>query len=271
MEPYLWLIPLGFAIGAYGTLIGVGGGLVLMPVLLLAYPGDSPDLLTAISLAVVFLNALSGSIAYGRMHRIDYRSGLVMAAAAVPGAAVGAITTAHLPRGAFDLVLGGLMLAVSVFLIWRPQPAAPRAPAPSGGRIPTPAWAGTNRFGTYSARTAVAVSFMVGFISSMLGVGGGIIHVPAMVHLLGFPVHVATATSHFILALTALTGTGVHFAQTDMMAGINRIVGLGIGAVVGAQVGAAISTRIHGNWIIRGLAVVLGLVGIRVLVLAMGM
>ena len=66
------------------------GFFVLMPILLLAYPDDSPDLLTAISLAVVFFNALSGSIAYGRMRRIDYKSGLLMAATALPGAVIGA-------------------------------------------------------------------------------------------------------------------------------------------------------------------------------------
>ena len=100
MVDYLWLIPLGFAVGACGTLIGAGGGFVLMPILLLVYPKDSPDLLTAISLAVVFCNAASGSVAYGRMRRIDYRSGLLMSAAAVPGAILGAM--AHRPycRGA---------------------------------------------------------------------------------------------------------------------------------------------------------------------------
>jgi uncharacterized protein len=269
MESYLWLIPLGFAVGAYGTLIGAGGGFVLMPILLLVYPQDSPDLLTAISLAVVFFNATSGSVAYGRLGRIDYRSGLMMSAAAVPGAVIGALVTGHVPRGAFDVVLGSLLLAVAAFLIWRPQPV-PRA-AGSGGRRPTPAdAAGTNRFGTYSAPLAVGLSFVVGFISSLVGVGGGIIHVPAMVHLLGFPVHVATATSHFILALTALTGTGVHLMQSDMTAGVQRLIGLSIGAVIGAQVGAALSARIHGKWIIRGLAIALGLVGVRVLMLALG-
>jgi uncharacterized membrane protein YfcA len=56
---YLWLIPLGFVIGAYGTLIGAGGGFVLVPILLLLYPQAAPETLTSISLAV---NALSGKI-----------------------------------------------------------------------------------------------------------------------------------------------------------------------------------------------------------------
>ena len=63
-EQYLALIALGFGVGAYGTLIGAGGGFVLMPILLILYPGESPAILTAISLAVVFFNALSGSESY---------------------------------------------------------------------------------------------------------------------------------------------------------------------------------------------------------------
>jgi len=76
MIQHLWLVPLGILIGTFGTLIGAGGGFLLAPVLLLAYPDESPEIITSISLAVVFLNALSGSVAYARMRRIDYRSGL---------------------------------------------------------------------------------------------------------------------------------------------------------------------------------------------------
>jgi len=72
---YIWLIPLGLLIGTLGTLIGAGGGFVLLPVLLLLYPGADPETVTSISLAVVFFNALSGSWAYARMRRIDYTSG----------------------------------------------------------------------------------------------------------------------------------------------------------------------------------------------------
>ena len=71
----IWLIPVGFIIGTYGTLIGAGGGFVLVPMLILLYPQESPEVITSISLAVVFFNALSGSLAYMRLKRVDYRSG----------------------------------------------------------------------------------------------------------------------------------------------------------------------------------------------------
>jgi len=64
---YLWLLPLGFAVGAFGTVIGAGGGFLLAPILLMLYPEASPETITSISLAAVCANATSGSVAYARM------------------------------------------------------------------------------------------------------------------------------------------------------------------------------------------------------------
>ena len=75
MAYHLWLVPLGFLVGACATLIGSGGGFMLVPLLLLLYPQATTETVTSISMAVVFMNALSGSWAYGRLGRIDYRSG----------------------------------------------------------------------------------------------------------------------------------------------------------------------------------------------------
>ena len=94
---------LGIVIGAYGTIIGAGGGFVLMPILLLLYPEQSPELLTAISLAVVFFNASSGSAAYARMKRIDYKSGIIFSIATIPGAILGSISTSYINRNVFHL------------------------------------------------------------------------------------------------------------------------------------------------------------------------
>src|SRR5487761_793050 len=86
--PYLGLAALGLIVGAYGTLIGAGGGFVLVPLLLILYPHDSPAQITAISLGVVFVNASSGSLSYFRLRRADYRTGVWLAAATLPGAVV---------------------------------------------------------------------------------------------------------------------------------------------------------------------------------------
>ena len=270
MEQYLWLIPLGFVVGAYGTLIGAGGGFVLVPALLLLYPAKSPEVITSISLAVVFVNALSGSLAYARLGRIDYRSGLLFSAATVPGAVLGVLTTAYVPRRLFAAAFGLLILTASVFLMLRPTPKTAKNRTASRGLSRCLVEAdGTSHSFSYNPRIGVGLSLVVGYVSSLLGIGGGIIHVPALAYLLNFPVHIATATSHFILAVTALTGTSVHLARGTLQQGASAAVPLAIGVLLGAQVGAVISCRTQNTWIIRGLALALGFVGIRTLIMAL--
>lgn len=271
MERYLWLIPLGFVIGAYGTLIGAGGGFVLMPILLLLYPDETPELLTSISLAVVFFNALSGSWAYARMRRIDYKSGLLFSAATIPGAVIGALTTAYIPRRLFDAVFGLLMIAASAYLLLRPNREKQAMVGNLHHHFTRELVKADGRSHTFSYNPIVGVglSLFVGYLSSLLGIGGGVIHVPALVHFLNFPVHVATATSHFILAIMALTGTLVHVATGTFSHGVRRTISLALGVLLGAQLGARLSDRVQGDWIIRGLAIALGFVGIRILIVAL--
>ncbi len=267
MEQYLWLIPLGFVIGAYGTLIGAGGGFVLVPLLLLFYPSESSDTITSISLAVVFFNALSGSIAYARARRIDYYSGVLFALATVPGAILGALTTAFIPRRFFDLLIAALMIAGAAFLFWRPGGKAPPKQRRADGEFERRVVEadGTEHIFTYNRRLGFGLSLFVGYISSLLGIGGGFIHVPLLIELLNFPVHLATATSHFILAIMALAGTITHIVTGAFITGFRRTVMLSLGVVLGAQLGARLSGRIRGDWIIRSLALALALVGLRLL------
>jgi len=271
IEQYAWLIPFGFVLGTCGTLIGAGGGFVLMPALLLLYPDESPEVITSISLAVVFFNALSGSWAYARMGRIDYKSGLLFATAAIPGAIVGALSTAFIPRHLFDVLFGLLMVAGSIFLFL--HPGRKKEAAGRGGNnhvVKTLVEKnGVVHNFSFNPKVGVGLSFFVGYISSALGIGGGIVHVPVLVRLLDFPVHIATATSHFILAIMALTGTLVHVARGSFSHGVHRTIGLAVGALLGAQVGALLSSRVKGSWIIRGLAIALAFVGIRLLTLVL--
>ncbi|TMB75078.1 MAG: sulfite exporter TauE/SafE family protein [Deltaproteobacteria bacterium] len=273
---YLWLLPLGLLIGAFGTLIGAGGGFVLVPILLLVYPNEKTQLITGISLAVVFFNALSGSLAYARMKRVDYKSGILFSIATIPGAILGALSTAYVPRGVFDLLFGVLMIVAAIYL-WTSggEESAVRSYRKGDSdsdprrrrmlRDLTDA-EGVRYHYAYNPVTGVLLSLVVGFISSLLGVGGGFIHVPILTRLLDFPVHIATATSHFVLAIMSLTGTLVHVAQGVFVRGIRRTTMLAIGVLIGAQGGAWMSNRIGGKMIIRGLAVALAFVGVRLIV-----
>jgi len=264
------LILLGVAVGAYGTMIGAGGGFVLVPVLLLLYPGDPPELVTSISLAVVFFNALSGTTAYIRQRRVDYLAANAFALATVPGALAGAFAVSLFARRLFDGVFALVLLLAAAFLLLGPSGRVVQRRYRRGEvtRRITDALGDTYVY-SYSLPLGVVLSLMVGFLSSLLGIGGGIIHVPAMVQLLRFPAHVATATSHYVLTVTALTGTLVHVLAGDLEGGYARTGALAAGVLIGAQVGARLSLRLGSLVIVRLLALALAAVAVRLLIEAL--
>jgi len=264
------LVLLGIGVGAFGTVVGAGGGFILTPILLLLYPHDSPQTLTAISLMVVFFNAASGTVAYARQRRTDFRSGIVFAAATIPGAIGGALLVAHVSRTIFDPLMGAVLAVLAAWLIFGGR----RPPhAHLTGRIVereiVDARGVHYRYRVPLVRGAL-YSLAVGFFSSFLGIGGGVIHVPLLVRALDFPTHIATATSHFVLAIMAGTGTITHLVTGSFQHGhgLRRAAALSIGVVGGAQLGARVSVRLSGRTIQWLLALALAGLAVRLLVTA---
>mgnify|MGYP003591612365 CR=1 FL=1 len=265
---YPCFVLLGLAVGALGTLLGLGGGFILMPVLLILYPHEPSAYLTATSLAVVFCNAVSGAAAYTRQKRIDFRSGLIFACAAIPGTIIGALGTDLVSRTAFNAVFGAALVAGAVFLIFKPhgrKEAQIDLPAPGLTTRSFTDSEGQAHTYSFRLRTGVIISLGVGVLSSFLGIGGGIIHVPAMVYLLNFPVHIATATSIFMLAIMSLSGVTTHIVNGTLDHGWLTIICLAAGVIGGAQLGARLSKRLKGRGILLVLATVLIFVGLRFL------
>ncbi|HUF31497.1 MAG TPA: sulfite exporter TauE/SafE family protein [Gemmatimonadaceae bacterium] len=261
------LAVIGVAVGTYGTLVGLGGGFLVVPLLLLVY-NLSPPAAAATSLVVVFLNAASGSAGYLSRRRVDVRAGLILALGTIPGALIGPAIAVRIPQRAFELVFATFLIGMAAFLVARPQtPSA--IPSSLGGdwfrvrRTFTDA-AGSAHSISFSAPLALAISFVVGIISSLLGIGGGVIHVPAMIHLMGFPVHIATATATFVLSTTALTAV-LEYTRRGLV-NWPLAIALGVGVVVGAQLGAAVSHRIHARWLVRLLTLAILGLGVRMLV-----
>ena len=266
----LLLVPLGFVVGAYGTLVGAGGGFVLVPALLIIYPHEKPASITSISLSVVFFNSTSGAAAYARLKRIDYKTGLIFAAASLPGAVGGAYLVGAVPRDVFDIIFGVVLLSLAAYTLWsvgRPQTMR----APLTGRfivkrvMPGDEDGAEFRY-SFNMLQGVVISAGIGFLSSLLGIGGGVIHVPVMITVLRFPVHVAVATSQFVLAFMSLEGSGVHLLNVDL-AGHNivRVLLIAAGAIPGAQAGARLAQRFKGPVIARLLVIALFVVGVRLL------
>ncbi|MEO9210225.1 MAG: sulfite exporter TauE/SafE family protein [Ginsengibacter sp.] len=272
MENVYLLIFIGFCIGTIGTLIGAGGGFILVPLLLLTNPTLSPDSITAISMGVVACNAISGSIAYMKSKRVDYKAGIIFAICTIPGSILGVLTTKIIPRNTFDILFGFVLLGLAIFLFLKGgKKSSNNQPTVIHKnwvvRHLTDRW-GINYDYAYNLQLGMVISLFVGYFSPLLGIGGGIIHVPAMSEWLLFPVHIATATSHFILAIMATVSVITHIFQGSYDDPIVRkmVIFIAIGVIPGAQLGAYLSRKIKGKIIIKALAISLAIVGIRILI-----
>ena len=261
---------LGLVIGAYGTVIGAGGGFVLVPALLILYPDFEPEEVTSISLGVVFLSAVSGAAGYGRQRRIDYTTGLIFAVSSAPGVVFGALIVEYFPQRLFTGLFGLLLLGVAVVSIVG-RPSAIREPLRGRGVLRRTVTDAEGRQYVYAYRIwqGALLSLGIGVISSLFGIGGGVIHVPAMIMLLHIPVQFAVATSLFVLAFMSGGASAIHLA-TGTLGGDQaaKIAAVAVGAVPGAQLGAFLAQRIKGRAVLLLLASAIIVLGARLLLRA---
>jgi uncharacterized protein len=253
----------GAGIGAVGTMVGVGGGFLIVPVIALLEPSWQPRTVTAYSLAVVCANACSGTAAYLRAGRVDCKSVVAFAAAAIPGVLLGIFGADTIDRGLFDPLFGVLLMLMAAWLAIAPQ----RRPGGLGGstsRALTDAH-GTQYRWSFNIWLGLAGSVVVGVISALFGIGGGPVQVPFLVAVLNYPEHVATATSHAVLAVTSLVATLIHAAQGDYAGDLSLTLATAAGAVAGAPLGARLSRYVPGKTLLRILAAMLAFIAFRLL------
>ena len=253
----------GVLSGVVGTLIGAGGGFIHVPVLIIFY-GFSPQHAIGTSMAVVMLNAISGTFAYIAQKRIDYEIGIKYAVAASPGVFVGALLSQFFTVGSFSIIFSLLLILLSYYLFSGKEFYVVRtkvAQAPSTRHLTD----ATGEEFSYAPDMSVgfSASILIGIFSGLFGIGGGIIHVPLMYSVLAIPVHIATATSHFILAITSFLGfivfVGLGYVDLDFA------VLLGIGTIIGATFGAWLSLKTHPYVIKKVIALCLFLLALRLL------
>ncbi|MBI1733571.1 MAG: sulfite exporter TauE/SafE family protein [Candidatus Rokubacteria bacterium] len=254
---FLFLI--GATVGGYGTIIGAGGGFLLVPLLLAMFPAANVTMVTSLSLSVVAVNAFSGTLAYAYQRRIDYRLAVTLAAVTVPGAMLGAAVTGFIPRALFETVFGITLIVLAATLIHRPTRGARvlASAAPEGKRIDA------RRF-----QLGLALSGAVGWLGGVLGIGGAPPQVVVLTHVMHVPVARAMPTVQFLVLFSALGAVAIHVGAGDFGASPMWTLWLGAGALAGAQVGAAISGRLSGAALVRLLAAALLAVGVGLLVKA---
>ena len=248
MPDFLILVLLGFAIGVVGGTLGVGGGFILVPILFTVL--DWP-LLSAVaashfcSIAV----SISATERYAAAGLVDLRTGLSMEGAAIIGAIGGAIALRDIPPVGMGVLFASVTV-LAVFRMWRREP-------PSDSR------------GPMSVGRAVQVAILAGFtligaISAVLGLGGGILKVPLLTAGLGLPTRRAVATSAFMIVITSAAAGSVYFMQGNVP--ILATILLAAGVLPGAMLGATMQSRVPLVALRRTFAVMLIIFTIRVIV-----
>ncbi|PWK06279.1 sulfite exporter TauE/SafE family protein [Tumebacillus permanentifrigoris] len=262
MIPSLLLVLIGMLAGFSGSIVGLGGGFIVVPALAFLHGDLAPAHITATSMAVLLFNSISSTMAYTRQKRIDFTAGLSFAAASIPGSIIGALAAERMTGKGFFVGFGCFLITIALFLVFKPKkplnlglPVTVRRSFFDAG--------GTKFEYEYNLWLGVAISFFVGFLASLLGIGGGSLLVPTMTLLLLFPPHIATATSMFTIFLTAIVSTGTYWMRGDIEWWL--VLFLAPGAFLGGQLGARVAAKLPAKLILRILSVMLIVVALRLI------
>jgi hypothetical protein len=249
------LLLIGIASATFGSIVGLGGGIITVPALIYLGPAllmrDIPSTVAVgTSTAVLVVTALSSSISYKKQNKIDFRSGWLFFIVSGPAAMAGAMMTQRIEQGLFFIIFGFFMLLISILMILRNRLKPVRAKWPIQRQYTDDN--GEEQSYGYSIPMVLLVGAAVGCISGLFGIGGGSLLVPAMVLLFRFPPHVATATSMFVIFLSAILGSTVHaaYGKIDLLLAAALIPG----AWLGGKLGVKIASRMSGSgllWLLR--------------------
>jgi len=250
-----FLIVLGIIAASFGSLLGLGGGVIIVPALIYLNPtlfdGDMlASTAVGTSMVVLSFTAFSSSLTYIKARRVDFKSAWIFFIGSGPAAIAGALCTQAFKPETLKLAFGLFMLLITVIMVARDylKPLSIswkiiRQYKQADGQILL--------YG-YNYYAVLGVGCLVGLFSGLFGIGGGSLMVPVMVILFRYPPHVATATSMFVILMSSLLGSGTHIVQGDVSWMV--LVPLALGALAGGWLGALLSSRLSGKmliWILR--------------------
>jgi uncharacterized membrane protein YfcA len=233
-----------FGAGLIGALTGLGGGVVLVPLLTIAFGVDIRYAAGA-SLVSVIATSSGAAAAFLREGFSNIRIAMFLEIATTAGALVGAHAAARVSTSTISIVLGGVLIAAAA-LSWLSPDAAPRPDLPPPDRLTgrlrldgeLPAPEGPRRYQARRAPLGFALMFVAGGLSGLLGIGSGAVKVLAMDRAMRLPFKVSAATSNFMIGVTAAASAGVYLGRGYVDPGLAAPVMLGV--VAGSFVGARI-------------------------------
>jgi len=269
LEWILLLVVTGFCAGVIGALVGLGGGIIIVPALLFIHQSFgllddlTPQKAVGISTVIMIFTGLSSTLSYVKHKRVDYKTGLIFFIGSGPGGIIGSYVNKMLDVQAFNLFFGTFVIIISLILLIRDR-LKPSKLINKASVIKTyKDLDGTEYTYGYKPSIAISICFFVGFCSGLFGIGGGSLIVPAMILLFLFPPHVAVATSMFIVFLSSITNSITHIALGNVVWAY--ALALIPGAWFGAKTGAYINTKLKSKTVVAILRVILLVIGIKLI------
>lgn len=248
------ILLIGLFSGAYGIVVGAGGGFILVPALLLIMH-MSPTVAAGTGLVVVMINTISGVYGFIKQKRIAYELTLYIVLGAFPGSFIGIKLANILGPEVFYGAFAIMLILLGLFLFWKN----------TGNKSETSAGAKTQKPLSLQRKVSlILVGIVMGVVSTFFGIGGGWLMVPILIYLYRVAPHRATATSVFALSLYSIIGVMLHVynGHVDWSAAVWG----GVGALLGAQIGVFISNRMSGKLIVQLLSILLFVIGVRMLI-----
>jgi uncharacterized membrane protein YfcA len=232
------LVILGFFAGLLGALTGIGGGVLLTPILALYFGIPIREAIGTSLVAVITTSAASSSVHLQR-HTTDIRLGMTLELATALGAAVMAYLVGYFNRNFLEGLFAAFLLYSAITILtkggkFRHEDALP--PATNGDVVIPP-------YEPQRYPLGLGASLVAGSLSGLLGIGGGPIKVPVMYIFMNVPLMVATATSNFMIGVTAAASAIVYYRRGDIL--VEDAAPLAVGVFLGSLLGARLAPRIH--------------------------
>ncbi len=245
METALLIFVVGLLVGSLGSMLGIGGGVLLIPLLTGLFGVPIKTAIGASIVSVIATSSAAGAVYVGR-GLTHTRLSMVMEIATTLGALAGGITAVLISPNALSFMFGAVLLYV-VFSMRR-LPKEEIAVGPTGlldTSYTDPMTGEVITYGVHHLPTGMAASFIAGNISGLLGIGGGVIKVPIMTLVMGLPLRAAIGTSNFMIGITAATSAVIYYQHgyIDPSIAIPTALGVLLGAQVGTRVGGRVRSQ----------------------------
>ena len=241
----------GAAAGVFGSLLGLGGGVLIVPLLTLGF-GLPLREAVAVSLVSVIVTSSASAGVYLEKHVANLRLGMVLELFSASGALVGGLIAFMLPANVLEGLFAALLVWVAISMVRRKEPAKDGAPVVAAVAVDVSAdltfteTLGGRGYRVHSLPFGMAGSVFAGLMSALLGIGAGIVKVPTMHLLMGVPLKIATATSNMMIGITAVSSAVIYLlrGQIDPFVAGPTAVGVFAGAMIGTRIAPRVDVRV---------------------------